>query len=74
LISIYTYQKGTEKIPVFIVKEVNFVFLNSIRSFFAREKFIILTEDDIREGNDVFCLKLLHIKNHSELYYGNDIL
>lgn len=74
LISIYLYQKGTEEIPVFIVKEVNFVFLDSIRSFFVREKFIILTQDDINEGSDVFCLKLLHIKNHSELFHGTDIL
>lgn len=74
LVSIYLYQKGTEKIPVFIVKEVNFVFLNSIRPFFVHEKFIILTQDDINEGNDVFCLKLLHMRNHSELFHGNDIL
>ena len=74
LVSIYLYQKGTDKIPVFVVDEVNFVFLNSIRSFFAREKFIILTQDDINEWNDVFCLKLLHIRNHSELFYGNDVL
>lgn len=74
LVSIYLYQRWTEKIPVIIIKEVNFVFLNSIRSFFVHEKFILLTQDDINEGNDVFCLKLLHIKNHSELYYGNDVL
>ncbi len=74
LASIYLYQKGTDKIPVFIVDEVNFVFLNSIRSFFAREKFILLTQDDIKEWNDVFCLKLLHIKNHSELLYGDALL
>lgn len=74
LVSIYLYEKGGEKIPVFVVDEVNFVFLNSIRSFFANEKFIILTQDDIKEWNDVFCLKLLHIKNHSELFYGNDVL
>ena len=74
LVSIYLYQKGIENIPVFVVDEVNFVFLDSIRSFFVREKFILLTQDDIKEWNDVFCLKLLHIKNHSELFYGNDIL
>jgi len=53
---------------------VDFIFLNSIRDFFIHEHFIILTEDDIKEGKDVFCLKLLHIKNHSKLFYGNDIL
>lgn len=74
LISIYLYQKGSTTIPVFILEEVNFVFLDSIRSFFSREKFIILTQDDIKQWNDVFCLKLLHIKNHSEIFYGNDVL
>jgi len=74
LLSIYLYQTAHKNIPVFIVKEVNFVFLNSIRSFFAHEHFIILTEDDIYEGKDVFCLKLLHIKNHSEIFYGKNIL
>ncbi len=72
--SIYLYQREKETIPVFIVNEVNFVSLNAIRSFFVHEKFILLTEDDIKEWNDVFCLKLLHIKNHSTLFYGNDIL
>lgn len=74
LLSIYLYQTHQKKIPVFVVKEVNFVFLNSIRSFFVHEHFIILTEDDIKEGKDVFCLKLLHIKNHSDLFYGKDVL
>ncbi len=74
LVSIYLYQKGPENIPVFIIDDVDLISLDSIRPFFAREKFIILTQDDIREWNDVFCLKLLHIKNHSKLFYGNDIL
>lgn len=74
LVSIYLYQKQEKKIPVFIVKKADFVFLNSIRRFFAHEHFIILTQDDIQEGKDVFCLKLLHIKNHSELFYGKHIL
>ena len=62
LVSIYLYHKGKDTLPVFIIKDVDFVFLNSLRSFFVREQFIMLTEDDIREGSDVFCLKLLHIK------------
>ena len=74
LVSIYLYQKGTEKIPVFVLDEINFVFLDSIRSFFVDERFIFLTQDDIYEWNDVFCLKLLHIKNHAELFYGKDII
>ena len=74
LVSIYLYQKGVQKIPVFIVNDVNFVSLNTIRSFFVHEKFIILTQDDIYEGNDVFCLKFLDIRNHSELFYGDDVL
>ncbi len=74
LVSIYLYQKGTDTIPVFVVDTIDFIFLDSIRDFFVNEKFVLLTEDDIKEWNDVFCLKLLHIKNHSELFYGNDIL
>jgi hypothetical protein len=73
-VSIYLYQTPHKKIPVFIVKEVNFVLLNTMRSFFAHEHFIVLTEDDINEGKDVFCLKLLHIKNHSSLFYGKDVV
>ncbi len=74
LVSIYLYKKGDEEIPIFVVDKVNFVFLDTIRSFFVREKFILLTEDDIKEGNDIFCLNFLHIKNHSKLFYGNDVL
>ena len=74
LVSIYLYQKGADEIPVFVVKDVNFVLLDSIRPLFARERFIILTQDDISQGSDVFCLQLLSIKNHSDLFYGSDIL
>lgn len=74
LVSIYLYHKGKDTLPVFIIKDVDFVFLNSLRAFFVREQFIMLTEDDIREGSDVFCLKLLHIKNHATLFYGKDVL
>ncbi len=74
LMSIYIYERGWKQIPVFVVSKLDFVFLDSIRHFFVREQFIILTEDDIYEGSDVFCLKLLHIKNHAQLFYGKDIL
>lgn len=74
LVSIYLYQTPYKKIPVFIVNKLSFVSLDAMRGFFAHEYFIILTEDDIYQGNDVFCLKLLHIRNHSELFYGKNIL
>ncbi|MCX6824679.1 MAG: hypothetical protein NTY80_00500 [candidate division SR1 bacterium] len=74
LVSIYLYQKGADEIPVFVVKDVNFVLLDSIRPLFARERFIILTQDNISQGSDVFCLQLLNIKNHSDLFYGSNIL
>ncbi len=74
LISLYLYEKSNETIPVLIVKEIDFVFLDSLRKLFVNEHFILLTQDDIHEGSDVFCLKLLHIKNHSTLFSGNDVL
>ncbi len=74
LVSIYLYKKDDVDIPVFVLSCVDFVFLDSIRSFFSDEQFIILTEDDIYRGNDVFCLKLLHIKQNSTLFYGKDLL
>ncbi len=74
LLSIYLYHKGSVTLPVFVVQEVNFVLLDSIRDIFTRKNFIVLTQDDISQWNDVFCLKLLDIKNHSELFYGKDIL
>ncbi len=74
LLSIYLYQKGSVILPVFIVKKVDFILLDSIRHFFVRKNFIILTQDDINGWNDVFCLKLLDIKNHAELFSGKDIL
>ncbi len=74
LISIYLYTSHGVTIPVFVVKEVNFVLLDSIRSLFRNQHFIMLTQDDIHEGKDVFCLKLLHIKMHSTLFMGTDII
>ncbi|MEI8008683.1 MAG: hypothetical protein WCI00_04725 [bacterium] len=47
--SIYLYQKGTDTIPVFVVDTIDFIFLDSIRDFFVNEKFVLLTEDDIKE-------------------------
>jgi hypothetical protein len=61
-------------LPVFVLSRVDFVFLDSIRGFFVDKEFIILTEDDISRGDDVFCLKLMHIKNHSSLFHGKDVL
>lgn len=74
LLSIYLYQKGGVEIPVFVLTDIDFVFLDSIRDFFVDKKFIVLTEDDIYRGDDAFCLKLLHIKNHSTLFHGKDLL
>lgn len=74
LLSVYLYQKWLDTIPVFIVEKIDFIFLDTIKSFFSHEKFILLTQDDIKEWGDVFCLKFLHMKNHSELFYWDDIL
>lgn len=74
LISLYLYNKHTMTIPVFVVKEVNFLLLDTLRPLFAQQHFILLTQEDIVQWKDVFCLKLLHIYHHAKLFYGVDIL
>ena len=72
--AVYLYHKGEHTLPVFITHDMDFVSLDSYRDLFRSEKFMILTQDDIEKWLSIFCLKLLHIRNHSDLYLWEDIL
>ncbi|MBU0626382.1 hypothetical protein KKG31_07000 [Patescibacteria group bacterium] len=59
---------------MFILENVDFRVLSENKTMFKDEKCIILSHDDLTNGHDVFPLKLLHIRNHSTLSLGKDIL
>ena len=62
LIAVYNYEQSTDVfVPVIVVKKVNFVQLSEMKWDFEWKLFIILTEDDISNGQDAFALKYLHM-------------
>lgn len=72
LLSILRYQRNKEEIMVFVVTNVEYQILDSLRKEFKNEHFIIFKEDDIVNGKDVFPLEFLHIKNNHLLVEGHD--
>lgn len=72
LLSVLRYQRNKEEIVVFVVTNVDYQILDSLRLEFKNEHFIIFTEDDIVNGKDVFPLEFLHIQNHHLLIEGHD--
>lgn len=75
LISLYHYLKWPEDIiPVFILKEMDFSSFDGIKWDLEDKHFIVLTQDDIMRGNDIFPLKFLHMQHNSTLQRWVDIL
>lgn len=72
LLSILRYQPYKTEIIVFVVTNVDYQTLDSLRTEFQGENFIIFKEDDIVNGKDVFALEFLHIKNNHLLVEGHD--
>ena len=74
MIAVYMYATKQGKIPVFVIQEMDFKALEAGKNFFKGEKFIMLTHNDIEHGHDVFPLRFLHMRNHSDLFFGADVL
>lgn len=72
LLSILRYQRYKTEIMVFVVTNVDYQILDSLRKEFQNEHFIIFTEDDVVNGKDVFALEFLHIKNNHLFIEGHD--
>lgn len=62
LVAIYEYGM----IPIFILKNSNFIKLEVSKKYLERESFIILDKDDIINGADIFALKFLHMQHHAK--------
>jgi|GEM_PF-1390135 len=74
LLALYQYQSTHGEIPVFVLDSVDFHKLAHVKDVFAKERCIILSQDDVLNGHDVFPLRFLHMINHSSLILGADIL
>lgn len=75
LVSYYHYQIDTNNlIPVFVLQKMDFTVFDTIKADFEKKQFIILTQDDITSGNDIFPLKFLHMQQNSTLVQGIDSL
>jgi hypothetical protein len=74
MVTVYVYDTKQGKIPVFVVQKADFKLFEQHKSLFKGEKFIMLTENDIKNWHDVFSLRFLHMRNHSDLFFGKDIL
>lgn len=62
LIAIYEYGM----IPIFILKNSNFIKLETSKKYLEWESFIMLNKEDIINGTDIFALKFLHIQHHAK--------
>lgn len=75
LISVYSYEQSVGVfVPIIVVKTMNFVVMSKMKKDFEGKMFIVLTEDDIQRGQDVFALKYLHMMKHADLLLGEDVL
>ncbi|PCI24789.1 hypothetical protein COB57_03385 [Candidatus Peregrinibacteria bacterium] len=72
-IALYNYDKAGQNIPVVIMKNIDFKEMNNTKSK-LKAPVIIFTEDDIKNGGDVFAGEFFHIKNHTTLIEGEDVL
>lgn len=74
MIAVYTYHTRQGDIPIFVIEKMDFKALEESKKLFKGEKFIMLTQNDISHGHDVFPLKFLHMRNHSDLVFWVDVL
>ena len=73
--SVYSYDiHAHSTIPVFVLSQIDFEVLDSMKKDFEGKDFIILSTDDVTNWNDIFPLKFLHMQNHSKLEEWKDIL
>lgn len=74
LAAVYQYESPHGMIPIFVLDVVDFRVLYKVKGDFEKEKCIVLSKDDVKNGSDVFPLRFLHMKNHSRLFAGKDVL
>ncbi len=67
---VLNYHRDGQVIPIFILTKVDFKKLENLRSELRKIPFIFLTEEDLKNGSDVFPLDFLHMKNHTEVVLG----
>ena len=72
ILSILKYTCYHTEITVFVLKKVDYRVLEETRKLLSEEHFILLLEDDVVHGVDVFPLDFLHIKDNSEVLEGED--
>lgn len=73
ILSLYKYTKFEDTvITVIIIKKIQFEKFDMLRKILKNEYFIFFSEDDMKNGVDVFPLNFLHMKKNSELIMGTD--
>lgn len=73
MMTIYNYNVMESSIPVIIIQNDNM--MSDIPHQMKKEDgIIILTDDDLQQGADVFALTLVHIQENSTLIDGDDVL
>ncbi len=71
LITIATYGKDNER-KVVVVNNLDATTLKQLKPIFTSKKPLILTKEELTDGNDVFPLDFLNIKLNHHITFGED--
>lgn len=73
VIAVYMYTLGDQTIPVMVVKDFDTETQQRL-STISEPGWIILTQNDLDHGDDVFCVVLLHIQCNSVCERWDDVI
>ncbi len=74
LLALYEYGYTEEKSLIIILKKADFFRLEKARKDLKKYDFVILSEEDLKEGGDVFPVEFLRFQTSVKLLKGKDVL
>jgi len=74
LVSFYVYKISRKEVFLIVVNEMNFKEFDDVKKSLKWKNFIILTMDDVKNWSDIFALKVINLRNNSDLIFWKDVL
>lgn len=74
LISLYAYRPiAGKEIPLLVVNTIDFLAWEQQAGLWRGQDCIILTQEDLTQGSDIFALRYLHMKMYAKLIAGKEL-